>query len=192
MVADPPASATLVARHLTGCLERAGIPYAIGGALAYGVWSVPRATKDVDINVFVEAAGLRPALDALISCGLRIDPTEAVARAERGDVVVGRYDGMRIDLFTASIPFCWEAMTTRVRISDGEEERWFLSAEAICLFKLLFFRSKDKADVEYLVATQGRGLDGTYVRRWLTQMMGEDDERVRFWDGVVSEQQRPA
>ncbi|MHB1846249.1 MAG: hypothetical protein ACYCWW_15610 [Deltaproteobacteria bacterium] len=30
-----------------------GIPYAVGGALAYSFWGIPRATLDVDLNVFV-------------------------------------------------------------------------------------------------------------------------------------------
>ncbi len=178
--------ATLVARLLTGKLEEAGVPYAIGGALALALWSAPRATRDVDINLFVDTPGVAHALAAMASGGMEIDVADALRRAEEGDVLVGRYRGMRIDLFTASIPFSWEAMRTRVRASDGEAERWYLSAEAVCLFKLLFFRSKDKADVEYLVATQGPRLDRPYVRRWLADMMGEADERVAFWDGVVA------
>lgn len=34
-------------------LEQQGVPYAIGGALAFGVWGTPRGTLDVDVNVFV-------------------------------------------------------------------------------------------------------------------------------------------
>lgn len=190
MSPDELQQATLVARHLTGALERAGVPYAIGGALAYGVWSAPRATKDVDLNLFVDAEGLGGVLPVLSAVGLDIDPGQARRQAEIGEVVVGRFHGMRVDLFTATIPFSWEAMRTRVRISDGETERWYLSAEATCVFKLLFFRLKDKADIEYLVATQGRRLDAAYVRSWMVDMMGEDDERVVFWAGVVAEHWR--
>ena len=42
-------SALVIAREL----ERRGVPYAIGGALAYGIWSDPRNTNDIDLNVFV-------------------------------------------------------------------------------------------------------------------------------------------
>jgi hypothetical protein len=54
------------------------------------------------------------------------------------------------------------------------------------VFKLLFFRSKDLADLERLVAVQGRDLDRGYVRRWMVDMMGEDDARVREWDRIVA------
>jgi len=57
--ADNPAElAVLISR----CLEDAGIPYAVGGAVAYGFWGVPRGTQDLDLNLFVpaeQAAGVR-------------------------------------------------------------------------------------------------------------------------------------
>ena len=43
------------------------------------------------------------------------------------------------------------------------------------LFKLLFFRGKDIVDLERLVATQQDRLDHAYVRRWIVEMMGEED-----------------
>ena len=37
-----------VASRLASALEVAGVPYAIGGAIALGAWSDPRGTHDVD------------------------------------------------------------------------------------------------------------------------------------------------
>ena len=42
-----------VARQLADALEDNDIEYAIGGALALGYYATPRATVDVDINIFV-------------------------------------------------------------------------------------------------------------------------------------------
>lgn len=36
-------------------LEEAGISYAVGGALANNVWGIPRATRTLDMNVFIGA-----------------------------------------------------------------------------------------------------------------------------------------
>ena len=47
------------ARQIGSCLDEDGVPYAIGGALALGVWGVPRATKDVDLSVFDRVDELR-------------------------------------------------------------------------------------------------------------------------------------
>jgi hypothetical protein len=62
---------------------------------------------------------------------------------------------------------------------------WFLSAEAIAVFKLLFFRGKDVVDLQRLIAV-GPELDRTYIRRWIVELMGEDDERTRMWDQLVA------
>ncbi len=54
------------------------------------------------------------------------------------------------------------------------------------MFKLLFFRPKDLADLERLLAVRGPGFDRAYVRRWMVDMMGEADPRVVAWDDLVA------
>jgi hypothetical protein len=167
-------------------LEAAGIPYALGGALALGAHGVPRGTLDVDVNVFIDDEELPIVLDQLQRLGVDIDREAALARAAQDGMCVGQWAGMRIDVFTPSIPFSHEAGRTRVRLGEGPDGGvWFLSAEAIAVFKLLFYRPKDIADLERLNAVQGPDLDRDYVRRWMVEMMGEDDERVAAWDRIV-------
>lgn len=182
MTADP----FEVANTLARALDRAGVPYAIGGAIAYGLWGDPRGTQDVDLNLFVGDDGLDRALDALVGVGLSIDRAAAHRAHAEGDVLIGSFDGMRVDLFTPSIPFSWEAGSTAVRVAGPLGEAAYLSAEATAVFKLLFFRSKDLVDLEKLVAVQGDDLDRAYVRRWLVDMMGEDDVRVEAWDRLCA------
>lgn len=174
------------ALRLTGALEAAEIPYAIGGALAYGVWSAPRGTHDVDLNIFLAEDRVDEVLDVLTDAGCVFDRDDAHRRAHESAVVVGRFSGMRIDVFFASIPFSWEAARTRVRVETSAGARWYLSAEATALFKLLFFRTKDKLDLDNLLQVRGEQLDQSYIRRWLVDMMGADDERVAFWDFLVA------
>jgi hypothetical protein len=174
------------ALRIAAALERAGISYALGGALAYGIWAVPRATVDVDVNVFLDASGLDAAFDALTQAGVEVDSAAARARNERDGMFVGRFGPFRVDVFTPSIEFSREAERTRVRrVLDGRQA-WFLSAEAIAVFKLLFFRGKDLVDLERLVALHAE-LDVAAVRRHIVSMMGDDDERVARWDRLVAE-----
>jgi hypothetical protein len=49
-------TAVEIARDLADVLEQRGLPYAIGGALALAFYSPPRATIDVDVNIFVSPA----------------------------------------------------------------------------------------------------------------------------------------
>lgn len=173
------------AQRIADALEDANLPYAIGGALALAVAGVPRGTADVDVNVFVAAPQVPETIRTLKSLGVEIDDVAAVARAEGEGMFVGRWDGMRIDVFLPSIPFSREAELTRIRVTDATGwSGWFLAAEAVVVFKLLFFRGKDLVDIERLVAVRPE-LDRAYVRRWIAEMMGEDDERVRKWDEMV-------
>jgi hypothetical protein len=175
------------AQQIADALESAGLPYAIGGALALAIAGVPRGTADVDVNAFVDEHDVPRLIAVLQRLGIELDLDAAVARGKRDGMFVGRWDGMRIDVFLPSIPFAHEAARTRIRVTDADGwSGWFLSAEALAVFKLLFFRGKDMVDLERLVAVAGTRLDHGYVRRWMVDMMGEDDERVLRWDAIVA------
>ena len=167
--------------------EQHRVPYAIGGALAYGQYGIPRATNDVDVNVFVESSELDTVFTALRTLGVSVDDAAARLAAEREGLVVLRIADFRLDVFTPSIDFAWEAGRTRVRHTVDGVGVWFLSAEALCVFKLLFFRGKDLVDLERLIAVQGRAVDTAYVRAQVAAMLGEDDPRVTTWDRLWRE-----
>jgi hypothetical protein len=171
---------------LAQALEAAGISYALGGALAYGIWGIPRATLDVDINIFVEDDELSKVADALASLGIHADPERLRSESQAHGLCVVRYGPYRVDLFTPSIAFSREAERTRREIEIEGKRAYFLSAQALAVFKLLFFRPKDIVDLERLVEVQGDALDVSYVRRELIALMGEDDERVRRWDELTA------
>jgi hypothetical protein len=184
----PALDASEAATRIGRALDAAGIDHAIGGALALGVHGVPRGTLDVDLNVFVPEERLGEVFDVLRRVGVAVDTVSAMSAARAQGMFIGNLDGMRIDVFVPSIPFSDEAGRTRVRIAspDGGAD-WFLAPEALSVFKLLFARPKDFVDLERLVAVQGGALDRAYVRRWIADMMGDDDERVRKWDALVGE-----
>jgi hypothetical protein len=183
----PDRSAAEAARQLADALAAAGYSYAIGGALALAVAGVPRGTIDVDVNVFISEDQTEEVARLLTTLGIDLDVEAAVAQAGRDGMFVGRWEGMRIDVFVPSIPFSHEAERTRVQVTGPDGwSGWFLSPEAVAVFKLLFFRGKDIVDLERLIAVQGADLDQAYVRRWLVDMMGEDDERVARWDELVA------
>jgi hypothetical protein len=72
-----PTDALDAALRVAHSLEERAVPYALGGALAYGLWGVPRATLDVDLNVFVEPEALGPVFEAFAALGIPVDPTAA-------------------------------------------------------------------------------------------------------------------
>jgi len=179
-----PADAFDAGMHVARALERHGVSYALGGALAYGQYGIPRATNDVDVNVFVSLDRLGVVFTALRELGVIIDEAEACAAAQQEGLIVLRLGDFRLDVFIPSIDFSWEAERTRVRHTVDGGSVWFLSAEALCVFKLLFFRGKDVVDLERLIAVQGSAIDAAYVRARIVEMLGEDDPRVATWDGL--------
>ncbi len=183
----PPADAFELGIAVATALDRHGVAYALGGALAYGQYGIPRATNDVDVNVFVESNALQPVFAALRSLGVVVDEGAARRDADDQGLFVVRLDQYRIDVFTPSVEFAWEAARTRVRRTIEGAGVWFLSPEALCVFKLLFFRGKDLVDLERLIAVQGRAVDGAYVRARIVEMLGEHDPRVAAWDRMWRE-----
>ena len=177
---------TELAVHFAHALDTAGIPYEIGGAVAYGYWGVPRGTRDLDVNLFVPAEEGGAAVDALIAAGLHIDRGTALGSAvERGDAR-GLWANVPVDLFFVSIPLHESAGRRTVEVDLLGTKIRVLSAEDLTVFKLLFFRGKDVVDVERLVALQGARLDRAYVRSWLVDCVGTSDERVRTWDRICA------
>lgn len=185
-----------IALALLDALHDAGLPAALGGGLAFNLWAIPRVTKDVDLNVFVGEDRHADALDVLAAASCR--PTrdgaawdeslrrDLLRRAREGEVVILWRGDVRIDVFFPSIPFYAEAERTlrRVTFPDGRA-RPVLSPEALAVFKLLFFRDKDVADLRRLVAIRGADLDAAWVRARVVEMLGDDAERVATWDEIV-------
>lgn len=175
-----------VARQLADGLEAAHIPYALGGALAYAYWGVARGTHDVDINLFIPPDRLAAALDCLGLAGLTIDHAAALVSAEtRGDAR-GSVGDVPVDLFVDSIPLHQEAARRIVTVSLFDRPIRILSAEDLAVLKMLFFRGKDIVDVERLLVLQGAHLDRRYIRHWLVDAVGDNDERVQKWDDLCN------
>lgn len=178
--------ADTLARELADVMEARGIPYAIGGSIALAAWGFARATIDVDLDVFVEHDALEPVFDALESIGAKLDRGAATTQArDRGDFRAS-VRGMRVDVFVPSIPLYASAQgRARQQLLLGRPA-WFLSAEDLSTFKMLFFRGKDVLDVERLLAVRGADFDRHYVRDWLVSLVGADDARVDKWDSMCA------
>ena len=185
-MADPLGSLVDVIAGLVDRLEPSGFPYALGGAVAYSSWGEPRATRDVDLNLWVEATRLPEAFDVLASAGVTLDRTRALAEATERGLFVGWHGEYRIDVFVPSIPFYAEALSRRVRVRLAGRDTWVLSPEVLAVFKMLFFRAKDLRDLERLLAVQGARFDRAFVRRWLVDMLGPDAEQVTAWDRLAT------
>jgi hypothetical protein len=183
-------TAAQVARAIADALELRKIPYAIGGALALGFYAPPRATVDVDVNIFVtDERGFTKALGILNNSGFvaDADPATLLRNAREEGQFRGRIEGIRVDVFVSTVPF-YRELKRRVRnaVLFGRPMK-ILAAEDLVVLKLMFFRRKDLADAEAVLRDQGTALDRRKVRERLVKLVGEEDERVRVWDQLASE-----
>ena len=183
-------TAAQVARAVADALERHKIPYAIGGAIALGFYAPPRATVDVDVNIFV-TGGRRftNALDALNDCGFvaEAEPATLLRQAREEGQFRGRVEDIRVDVFVSTVPFYRELKGRRRNAVLLGRALKILAAEDLMVLKLMFFRRKDLADGEAVLRDQGPALNRSKVRERLAKLVGEQDERVRAWDELASE-----
>ncbi len=171
-------------------LEAAGVPHAIGGALAlaYHVGEA-RATRDIDLNVGADPAD--PA--ALFSLLPRDVPwTESDVQAVRATGQVRLWwphpDGqppIPLDLFFPQSPLHDLVNQRAERVAMLEDVVPILSATDLMVFKMLFNRRKDWADIEELLR-YGKA-DVAEARRWLTEVVGTDDPRQQTLDQLLDE-----
>jgi hypothetical protein len=176
-------SAHEVALRLASCLDNDGIPYGIGGALALGALGAPRATKDVDITIFVPEAELPRAFDALERAGLMFDRAAAARDVARIGLFKARSGRMIVDIFLSAHPQYDAMQARRVSIEVEGGRLWFLSAEDLCLHKLIYGRPKDLIDLERLIAVRP-DMDLAYVRSWMVRMIPAGDHRFAALDDL--------
>lgn len=155
-------------------LQSAKIPHAFGGALALAYYAEPRATDDVDINVFLAPAAFADVAEALGELGVATDvqPSD-VERDGQCRVAWGRTP---LDLFFAYDEL-HEAMRRGARLVPfGEDRLPILAPEHLLVCKVVFDRPKDWLDIEQMLLCV-EDLDTAEIDRWLERILGSQDRR---------------
>jgi hypothetical protein len=157
-------------------LDAAKIPHAIGGALALAYYAEPRATADVDINVFVPTDRWPNVRDALDPLG--VDVEVDLPALERDGQVRLWWDRNAVDLFFSYYELHEEMRRQARKVPFGDTTLPILSPEHLAVCKAMFDRAKDWLDIEQiLVATDP--IDLAEIESWLERMIGESDPRLR-------------
>jgi hypothetical protein len=165
-------------------LAAAGVAHAFGGAIALGFYAEPRATYDIDVNIFVPADRSGAVLSTLVSLG--VDITGGGAAIDRADQCRVYWDLTPVDLFFSGMAF-HEAMSRAVRTVDyGDHRMRIIAPEHLMVCKALFDRHKDWLDIEQMLVTV-EDLRVAEVRRWMTEIAGADDARTRRLDALIRE-----
>lgn len=155
-------------------LARRRIPHAFGGAIALAYWTLdPRGTSDIDVNIFVAAADCSRALRSLPDGIARPAGTEQVV-ARDGQVRLW-WDQTPVDLFFDYVPVHADAARHRRTVPFSGTRIPILGPVELAVFKAMFDRTRDWADIEAMLTADTLDLDA--VRTVLGTMIAADDGR---------------
>lgn len=161
----------------------AAVPHAFGGALALAYHAEPRATIDIDVNVFVPVDRSTEVLEPLAVLGVdTADVAEAVARDGQARAL---WDRTPIDLFFAYDPFHEAARRGAIEVPFADTAIAVLSAEHLTVCKVVFDRPKDWIDIDAIIA-QGTRIEAAEVLRWVGRIAGDTDPRYDRIAAVLS------
>jgi hypothetical protein len=186
---EPTLPDKLVAVHRA--LEGAGVAHAFGGALALAYYAEPRATVDIDVNVFVAPSQLGVVLDALAPLGVDTAAAGIAADVSRDGQCRAWWGRTPLDLFFAFHPL-HQAMAHDARsVPFGGDAIPILCAEHLVACKAVFDRRKDWLDIEQVLLAvpdfrPQEALD------WVRDLAGEQDRRTRRLDELFHDLLGPA
>jgi hypothetical protein len=206
-----------IAHKIAKYYEDDNIDYAIGGALAYSHHALPRTTLDVDLNCWPNNEDIVKFLGRLnnesplsFTEGENVNSTsfsdfckQMVEQARKNGLIRFIWYDTKIEIFLPIDDYPWlddQNRMTRVLglpHPDTGKKIYILSAEAIATFKLMFFRDKDKPDLERLVATCST-LDVDLVLSNIRTLkekgqipMFQNGGRERYWIDLCKENDKP-
>jgi hypothetical protein len=156
-------------------LTDAALPHAFGGAIALAYCTEePRGTRDLDVNVFVDPVRAGEALSALPAS---VTVSEAdVANATREGQVRVWWEDTPIDVFLDIHQFHAEIAEDVRSVPFEGRTIPVLDCTALVVFKALFDRTKDWADIEATVAAGA--LEAQRAVAWLERILGSDSPVV--------------
>ncbi|HKT82275.1 MAG TPA: hypothetical protein VJQ84_00400 [Solirubrobacterales bacterium] len=158
-------------------LQAAKIPHAIGGALALAYYAEPRATIDIDVNVFVPVSKWKRVFDALESLGVDAGGLDTTALERDGQCRLWWNDNA-VDLFFANEEIHDEMRKHIRRVPFAGKTIPILAPEHLAICKAMFDRPKDWIDIEQMLVA-AEDFDVTAVEDWLARMVGDGDPRLQ-------------
>jgi hypothetical protein len=167
-------------------LTRRRISHAFGGAIALAYYATPRATIDLDLNIFTKVDEAAAVLATLTDLGADPLADDERARLARDGQVRVQWQATPVDLFFSYDAFHDSCCERRSQVPFGEGDAiHILSAEDLVVFKAVFDRTKDWRDIDELLFAMGAGFDAAYATDWLERIVGPDDERLARLQGAL-------
>lgn len=161
-------------RQLVDFLEKTGVDYAVLGGIAVSVYSEPRMTQDIDLNIVLNMNDLKAFLEKSRKYGFRPIPPNIHKFVNETGVIPMRFfkRGVagKFDFIIAQNPIEFAGIK-RARFKKILDVRVkIVAAEDLLLHKLLSDRPRDREDAQGIILRQGEKLDLEYVDTWLKKI----------------------
>ena len=158
----------IVALHTT----LVSVPHAFGGALALAYYAEPRATIDIDLNVFVPEKRATKIAALLAPIGV----SGTLEHVDRDGQVRLWWDDTPVDLFFSYDAFHHAAAKAVRIVPFADATIPILSANHLVVCKAIFDRPKDWVDIDAMKEADA-DLDAAEVLRWVGRIAGDTDPR---------------
>ncbi|MBI4322050.1 MAG: hypothetical protein HY675_26460 [Chloroflexi bacterium] len=171
---------------ITKAFRNAQIPHAFGGAIALAYYSEPRATADLDINIFLHP-GQKEAVLNVLSSIIGLADRDAVADSiDETTQVRIRWEDTLIDLFFSNTPF-HDSCAGRIQWVDFQTEKIpILSPEDLIIYKVAYDRPQDWLDIGKMLTVCGERLDKDYIRKWIYDLFDPGDRRLTRLEALLA------
>lgn len=172
----------IVALHRTLC--DADLAHAFGGALALAYCTRdPRATRDIDVNVFISPSQV-DALEAGLPAGVVVSDKNQRELARDGQSRLW-WDDTPVDVFLSNHSFHDQAEQNRRFVPFAEiDDLPVLACSDLAVFKAFFGRPKDAIDVAAMIGANT--VDLRQLRVDVAVLLGDDEQRAEFFALVES------
>ena len=139
-------------------------------------YAEPRATVDIDLNLFVPAARYADVAAPLVRLGVLADAPAAVAAVRRDGQTRVMWDETPIDMFFAYDAFHDSAASACRTVPFAAVTIPILAPEHLIVCKVVFDRPRDWVDIDAMLDADV-ALDSAEVMRWVGRIAGDDDPR---------------
>lgn len=159
-------------KQIHASLDQHGIHHAFGGAIAL-IYAVehPRLTHDIDLNIAVETSKAATVLRALPH-DLPWGEADVESVSRDGQVRLYWEKDLPVDLFFPQHDF-HQVVADRTRMVTFDREPLpVISPTDLTVFKTLFNRTRDWADIEAML--EAGTVDTGDALHWVGEILGED------------------
>lgn len=167
-----------VLKHVSQALSSLPSPFALAGGLALAVWGYPRATRDVDLIIGVDASEFDTVLATLTAHQCRpkhsppLTPVGPYHIAQFLYTPPDEFYDVQFDLLLAENDLLKSALQRAIpqELPGLNSPIRVLACEDLILLKLLAGRVLDLSDVAMLLRENHASLDDAYMESWLGKL----------------------